>query len=76
VVRFQRFLALAGALQLPGGQLGRLAAEAGYADQAHLTREAVRREGRSPGALLREAEHKCGGAHDHAASYSLLIRPG
>ena len=32
--------------------LGRLAAEAGYADQAHLTRECGRLAGLSPAALL------------------------
>jgi AraC-like DNA-binding protein len=37
ILRFQRFLALAG--QTPGSGLAGLAAEAGYADQAHLTRE-------------------------------------
>ena len=46
VVRFQRFLALAEAD--PHADLGRLAAEAGYADQPHLTREARRLSGRTP----------------------------
>jgi AraC-like DNA-binding protein len=50
VLRFQRFLALArggGAPDLAG-----LAFEAGYADQAHLTRECTRLAGLPPGALL------------------------
>jgi AraC-like DNA-binding protein len=58
VLRFQRFLTLA---QLPGGPAGpereapdlaRLAFEAGYADQAHLTRECRRLAGLPPAALL------------------------
>jgi AraC-like DNA-binding protein len=48
VLRLQRFLALAA----PGGDLARLAAEAGYADQPHLTRDCVRLAGLSPAALL------------------------
>jgi AraC-like DNA-binding protein len=48
VLRLQRFLALAG----PGGDLARVAAEAGYADQPHLTRECATLAGIPPGALL------------------------
>jgi AraC-like DNA-binding protein len=48
VLRFQRFLALAQA----GAPLAQLAFEAGYADQAHLTRECTRLSGLSPAALL------------------------
>lgn len=50
IQRFQSFLALAE--QQPGAPLSRLAAEAGYADQAHLTRECRRLSGLSPAALL------------------------
>jgi AraC-like DNA-binding protein len=50
VQRFQHFLALA--MRQPGAALSRLAAEAGYADQAHLTRECGRLSGLSPAALL------------------------
>jgi AraC-like DNA-binding protein len=50
VQRFQRFLALAGAH--PGATLARLAADAGYADQAHLVRECRRLSGLAPSALL------------------------
>jgi AraC-like DNA-binding protein len=50
IQRFQHFLALAE--RQPGAPLSRLAAEAGYADQAHLTRECGRLSGLSPGALL------------------------
>jgi AraC-like DNA-binding protein len=44
VLRFQRFLALTA----DGGGLARLALSAGYADQAHLTRETRRLAGRTP----------------------------
>ncbi len=47
VLRFQRFLSLRRA----GWELAAAAAELGYADQAHLTREAVRLSGLSPGRL-------------------------
>jgi AraC-like DNA-binding protein len=43
VLRFQRFLRVA-----PGVGLARAAALAGYADQAHLTREATRLAGLTP----------------------------
>jgi AraC-like DNA-binding protein len=53
VLRFRRFVSLidrAGA----DADLARVAAEAGYADQAHLTRESGRLAGLPPGALARE----------------------
>ena len=51
VLRFRRFVAWAddGA---PGGDLATIAAELGYADQAHLTRECARLAGLTPAALL------------------------
>jgi AraC-like DNA-binding protein len=73
IVRHQRFLALAWATEQPADQLARLAAEAGYADQSHLTREAVRLQGDSPHALLRESQARCTCGHDHSASYAPLI---
>ena len=48
VLRFQRFLGLA----QDGGALARLAADAGYADQAHLARDCRRLAGTTPAALL------------------------
>jgi hypothetical protein len=48
VLRLQRFLRLA----RRGGDLARLAAEAGYADQPHLTRESARLAGLPAAALL------------------------
>src|SRR4051794_26901208 len=51
VLRFQRFLALAG--ETAGApDLAQLAFAAGYADQAHLTRECRRLSGLTPSALL------------------------
>jgi AraC-like DNA-binding protein len=74
MLRFQGFLALAHARGLARADLSALAAEAGYADQPHLTRECVRLAGRPPVAVLREAEQHCRGFHDHAASYAPLLR--
>jgi AraC-like DNA-binding protein len=73
ILRFQRFLALAWASERPSAEIGRLAVEAGYTDQAHLHREAARLEGRSPRAFLAESEQRCGCGHDHAASYAPLL---
>jgi AraC-like DNA-binding protein len=49
ILRFQRFLVLARATTW---NLAALALEAGYADQAHLTRECTRLSGLPPAALL------------------------
>lgn len=73
IVRFQRFLAPAWTCERPSTHLARLAVEAGYSDQAHLTREAARLEGRSPRSFLLESEQRCCG-HDHSASYGPLLR--
>lgn len=58
VLRFRRFLARADAdadagAGAGGPDLARIAAEVGYADQAHLTRECTRLAGLSPAALMR-----------------------
>jgi AraC-like DNA-binding protein len=50
VLRFQRFLRLA--TGTPPGRLAVAAAEAGYADQAHLTRDTRQLAGLPPAALL------------------------
>jgi transcriptional regulator GlxA family with amidase domain len=50
VLRLRRFLALAEATAAP--DLARAAAEAGYADQAHLTNECGELAGLTPAALL------------------------
>ena len=48
VLRFQRFRSIAAT----GTDLARAAADLGYADQAHLTRECVRLSGLTPGRLV------------------------
>jgi AraC-like DNA-binding protein len=52
ILRFQRFLGAARSSGSSGHDLARLAVEAGYADQAHLTRDSRRLAGLPPGALL------------------------
>jgi AraC-like DNA-binding protein len=56
VLRFRRFVSLVDAFAgQPGpGDLARAAADCGYADQPHLTRETVRLAGLPPAALVRE----------------------
>jgi AraC-like DNA-binding protein len=49
VLRFQRFVSGAAPVSRGEEGLARLAAELGYADQAHLTRECVRLSGLTPG---------------------------
>jgi AraC-like DNA-binding protein len=73
MLRFQGFLARASQRPRPSTEIALLAAEAGYADQSHLTREAQRLAGQTPLALLRESERHCRGAHDHRASYAPLL---
>jgi AraC-like DNA-binding protein len=55
ILRFQRFLRLLSGTRTP---LAELALEAGYADQAHLAREARRLAGRTPGELLAQVRSK------------------
>jgi AraC-like DNA-binding protein len=52
VLRLQRVLALAARRGAPRGGLPRLALDAGYADQAHMTAELTRLAGQPPGRLL------------------------
>jgi AraC-like DNA-binding protein len=79
MLRFQRFLALAqhaiahGRTPTDDG-LASLAAETGYADQPHLTRECLRLTGMSPGAFLGAVQQTCACGHDHAASFAPLLR--
>jgi AraC-like DNA-binding protein len=80
MLRFQGFLALVQHALSQGRPpaadgLARLAAEAGYADQSHLTRESVRLMGIPPGAFLHEAAHQCAPGHDHRASFMPLLQP-
>jgi transcriptional regulator GlxA family with amidase domain len=55
VLRLQQLLALAGRAPRSDLSLAALAAEAGYADQAHMSRELRQLTGRSPAALLPES---------------------
>jgi AraC-like DNA-binding protein len=66
-LRFQGYLALAQAGY--GNGLADLAAETGYADHAHLTRECVRLTGVTPRDLLGVKADSCDCGHDHSASY-------
>ncbi|GAA1119645.1 helix-turn-helix transcriptional regulator [Kribbella jejuensis] len=73
-LRFQGFLALAQAGATPSGRRGvdgtaGLAIDAGYADQAHLSRECLRLTGLTPTQLLGENLDRCGCDHDHSGSY-------
>jgi len=52
VLRFQRFLAWAQAASNGNAGLARLAADIGYADQAHLSRECLRLSGLTPARLV------------------------
>jgi AraC-like DNA-binding protein len=55
ILRFRRFVSWADAgrgRQAGGGDLAQVAADLGYADQAHLTRECVRLAGVTPAALV------------------------
>jgi AraC-like DNA-binding protein len=79
ILRFQGFLALAQRTIAQGRApsedgLALLAAEAGYADQSHLSRECLRLTGASPRAFLEEAEGTCACGHDHSASFARLLR--
>lgn len=71
VLRFQGFLALSNAHREIG--IGHLAHAAGYADQAHLTRECVRLSGLTPRHFLAETAD-CFDNHDHRASFALAQR--
>jgi AraC-like DNA-binding protein len=73
-LRFQGFLALAQAGATATGRRGAdgvagLAIDAGYADQAHLSRECLRLTGLTPRQLLGGDIDRCACGHDHSASY-------
>jgi AraC-like DNA-binding protein len=71
IQRFQGVLALSQRRQ-GNLDLARLAKEAGYADQPHLTRESAELTGLPPRAFLEEMWRSCGPNHDHEASYGGL----
>lgn len=70
-LRFQGYLALAQAGVSDG--LADLAAEAGYADHAHLSRECLRLTGVTPRELLGDKADRCDCGHDHSASYGPFL---
>nr|WP_239062291.1 helix-turn-helix domain-containing protein [Streptomyces sp. SID13031] len=77
-LRFQGFLALfqAGATA-PGRRgadgLAGLAVDAGYADQAHLSRECLRLTGLTPREFVGVNVDRCACDHDHSASYQSYL---
>jgi AraC-like DNA-binding protein len=79
ILRFQGFVARAQARNTrptapAGGGLAELAAVAGYADHAHLSRECMRLAGVSPRTYVGEGT-PCECGHDHAASFLPFLRP-
>lgn len=79
ILRFNGFLALSDTGHGLAGNaadmsLAALARLAGYADQAHLSRECSRLSGFTPSAFLQQTRSSCGPTHDHAASSAGLRR--
>jgi AraC-like DNA-binding protein len=79
-LRFQGFLALAQAGAMATGRRGAdgmagLAVDAGYADQAHLSRECLRLTGLTPRQLLGGSIDQCTCGHEHSASYQPSLPP-
>lgn len=77
-LRFQGFLACAQRDATGRGRphadgIAALAADAGYADQAHLSREVRRLTGLTPTELLDGDLRRCGSGHLHAASYAPFL---
>jgi AraC-like DNA-binding protein len=77
-LRFQGFLALAQAGATASGRRGAdgvagLAVDAGYADQAHLSRECLRLTGLTPRQLLGGSIDRCACGHEHSASYEPFL---
>jgi len=79
ILRFQGFharvLASVARRGASGVDLARWAVEAGYHDQAHLSRECRRILGVTPGEFLAQTDTACTCGHDHAAAYLPMLRP-
>lgn len=78
ILRFQAFVArVQASIARRGpaeGDLARWAVEAGYHDQAHLSRECRRLVGVTPGEFVAESGAACACGHDHAASYGRFVQ--
>jgi AraC-like DNA-binding protein len=77
-LRFQGFHALAQAGATASGRRGAdgmagLAIDAGYADQAHLSRECLRLTGLTPRQLLGDSMDRCTCGHEHSAAYQPFL---
>jgi AraC-like DNA-binding protein len=79
ILRLQGFVArVRASIDRPGPPdvaLARWAVEAGYHDQAHLSRECRRLLGVTPGEYLAQSRVACTRGHDHAASYVPMLGP-
>ena len=79
ILRFQGFVARVQASVAqqgaPDADLARWAVEAGYHDQAHLSRECRRLVGVTPGEYFAQSSAACSCGHDHAASYLPMLEP-
>jgi AraC-like DNA-binding protein len=67
ILRFQAFLVLTEGAD-GDADLAGAAVTAGYADQAHLTRECTRLSGLTPRTFQAERSARCLGSHDHGPS--------
>jgi AraC-like DNA-binding protein len=80
ILRLQGFVArVRASIDRPGASdvaLARWAVEAGYHDQAHLTRECRRLLGVTPREYVAQSQDACSCGHDHAASYVPMLDPG
>jgi AraC-like DNA-binding protein len=79
ILRFQGFIArVQASIARPDAvdvDLARWAVDVGYHDQAHLSRECRRLLGVTPGEFLAQSRDACSCGHDHAASYTPMLRP-
>ncbi len=78
ILRFQGFIArvqaLVAAPDEPDVDLAQWAVDAGYHDQAHLSRESRRLAAATPREMLAQYGSACTCGHDHAASWRPMLR--